>query len=193
VYSPFDMNATTDPQSHQTSPVATIADGKPIALIGMMGVGKTTVGKRLATRLNLPFVDADHAIVEAAGMSIADIFEAFGEAYFRDGERRVIARLLDGQQKIISTGGGAFINAETRAILLEKARVIWLDADLDTLVERTSRRDNRPLLKTGDPRVILERLLTERIPLYAQAHLRVQSLAATPHETMVESILEALN
>ncbi len=164
---------------------------KPIALVGMMGVGKTSIGKRLAQRLNLPFVDADHAIVEAAGLSIPEIFEKFGEAHFRDGERRVIARLFDGTRKIIATGGGAFINAETRALMLERAIVIWLDADIDTLVERTARKGDRPLLAVDNPREVLERLAKERNPIYAQAHIHIKS-RANPHEATLDKILDAL-
>jgi shikimate kinase len=168
-----------------------IANGKPIALVGMMGVGKTTIGKRLAQRLSLPFVDADHEIVAAAAMTVAEIFERYGEAHFRDGERRVIARLLDGQQKVISTGGGAFINDETRAIMLDRARVVWLDADLETLVDRTSRKSDRPLLLNGNPTEILQSLMIERGPIYRQAHVRVHS-RSEPHDAMVESVIEAL-
>ena len=149
---------------------------KPIALVGMMGVGKTSIGRRLAQRLQIPFVDADQEIVDAAGLSIPEIFEKFGEAHFRDGERRVIARLFDGKRKIIATGGGAFVNEETRKLMLERAIVIWLDADIDTLVERTARKGDRPLLANGDAREILTKLAQERNPLYAQAHVHVKSL-----------------
>ncbi len=168
-----------------------IAGGKPIALVGMMGVGKTTIGRRLAQRLSLPFVDADHEIVDAAAMTIAEIFEKYGEDHFRDGERRVIARLLDGQQKVISTGGGAFINDETRALMLDRALVVWLDADLQTLIERTARKSDRPLLLNGNPAEILENLIIERKPIYQQAHVRVLSKTA-PHDTMVENVLKAI-
>jgi shikimate kinase len=168
-----------------------VADGRPIALVGMMGVGKTTIGRRLALRLGLPFVDADHEIVQAAALSVAEIFDRFGEAHFRDGERRVIARLLEGEQKVIATGGGAFINEQTRRLMLEKACVVWLDADLDTLVERTSRKTDRPLLNTGNPRETLEKLCYERNPIYAQAPIRVQS-RTKPHDIMVDIVLKAL-
>lgn len=156
-----------------------------------MGVGKTSIGKRLAQKLQLPFVDADQEIVDAAGLSIPEIFEKFGEPHFRDGERRVIARLLDGTRKIIATGGGAFINPETRALMLDRAVVIWLDADIDTLVERTARKNDRPLLAQGDPRQILTRLAAERNPIYAQAHIHVKSLS-NPHEATLDKILKAL-
>ncbi len=165
---------------------------KPIALVGMMGVGKTSIGRRLAQRLQIPFVDADQEIVDAAGLSIPEIFEKFGEAHFRDGERRVIARLFDGKRKIIATGGGAFVNEETRQLMLERAIVIWLDADIDTLVERTARKGDRPLLANGDAREILTKLAQERNPLYAQAHVHVKS-QSTPHEATLDAIMKALS
>lgn len=165
---------------------------KPIALVGMMGVGKTSIGRRLAQRLQIPFVDADQEIVDAAGLSIPEIFEKFGEEHFRDGERRVIARLFDGKRKIIATGGGAFVNEETRQLMLERATVIWLDADIDTLVERTARKGDRPLLANGDAREILTKLAQERNPLYAQAHVHVKS-QTTPHEATLDAILKALS
>jgi shikimate kinase len=164
---------------------------KPIALVGMMGVGKTSIGRRLAQRLQIPFVDADQEIVDAAGLSIPEIFEKFGEAHFRDGERRVIARLFDGKRKIIATGGGAFINEETRTLMLERAIVIWLDADIDTLVDRTSRKNDRPLLTQGNPREILTKLAAERNPIYAKAHIHVKSNAG-PHEAMLNKILKEI-
>lgn len=165
---------------------------KPIALVGMMGVGKTSIGRRLAQRLQIPFVDADQEIIDAAGLSIPEIFEKFGEAHFRDGERRVIARLFDGKRKVLATGGGAFVNEETRQLMLERATVIWLDADIDTLVERTARKGDRPLLANGDAREILTKLAQERNPLYAQAHVHVKS-QSTPHEATLDAILKALS
>lgn len=165
---------------------------RPIVLIGLMGVGKSTVGKRLAARLDLPFVDADHAIEEAADLSVAEIFERFGEAHFRDGERRVIARLIEGEPKVIATGGGAFMQAETRALILERAIAIWLDADVDILVERVRRRSgSRPLLKNRDERVVLNELAAVRNPVYALAPIHIRSQSA-PHEETVEAILKAL-
>lgn len=164
---------------------------EPIVLVGLMGVGKSTVGKRLAHRLGLPFVDADNEIEEAAGMSIADIFTQFGEPYFRDGERRVIQRLIDGQPKVIATGGGAFVNDATRALILSDALAIWLDADIDVLVDRVRRRDTRPLLRGKDPATVLRELAAVRNPLYAQAHIRVPSNNA-PHEATVRAILDAI-
>ena len=165
---------------------------KPIALVGMMGVGKTSIGRRLAQRLQIPFVDADQEIVDAAGLSIPEIFEKFGEAHFRDGERRVIARLFDGKRKIIATGGGAFVNEETRQLMMERAIVIWLDVDIDTLVERTARKGDRPLLANGDARQILTKLAQERNPLYAQALVHVKS-QSTPHEATLDAFMKALS
>src|ERR1700741_3090152 len=141
--------------------------GKPIVLVGLMGAGKTTVGRRLAQRLGLPFVDADAEIEEAAGMTITDIFDRFGEAHFRDGERRVIARLIDGTPKVIATGGGAFMQEETRTLILERALAIWLDADIPVLAQRVGRRDTRPLLRGKDPETVLTELAAVRNPIYA--------------------------
>lgn len=164
---------------------------EPIVLVGLMGVGKSTVGRRLAHRLGLPFVDADTEIEDAAGMTIAEIFSQFGEPYFRDGERRVIQRLIDGKPKVIATGGGAFINDATRSLIRADALAIWLDADIDVLVERVRRRDTRPLLRDKDPATVLRELAAVRNPLYAQAHHRVASDNA-PHEATVRAILEAI-
>ncbi|HEX7820800.1 MAG TPA: shikimate kinase [Sphingobium sp.] len=163
-----------------------------LVLIGMMGVGKSTVGRRLAHRLDLPFVDADDAIIAAAGMTIQEMFDRHGEAAFRDGERRVISRLIDGAPKVIATGGGAFMQAETRALILERATAIWLDADIDILVDRVSRKEGRPLLKDRDPRAVLTELAAVRNPVYALAPVHVVS-NATPHEATVDRILEALD
>ena len=139
----------------------------------------------------MPFVDADDEIETAAGMSIAEIFDRFGEAHFRDGERRVIARLMDGEPRVIATGGGAFVNHETRALILRKALAIWLDADPAVLVERVNRRDTRPLLRGRDPAVVLAELAAIRNPFYAEAHIRIPSQQA-PHETTVAAILKAI-
>jgi shikimate kinase len=166
---------------------------RPIVLIGLMGAGKSTVGKRLAARLNLPFVDADHEIEAAAGLSIAEIFERFGEPHFRDGERRVIARLIDGRPKVIATGGGAFMQEETRALILERATTIWLDADLDVLAERVGRRDgSRPLLTGRDARTVLGELAAVRNPIYALAPIHVHS-QPLPHDATVDEIIKALS
>jgi shikimate kinase len=154
--------------------------GQPIVLVGLMGVGKSTVGRRLATRLNLPFVDADTEIEAAAGMSIPDIFARFGEPYFRDGERRVISRLIDGRR-----------NDETRALILDQALAIWLRAAPEVLAERVKRRDNRPLLRDRDPLTVLTDLAQVRDPIYALAPVHVVSHQA-PHESTVNAILKAL-
>ena len=165
---------------------------RPLVLVGLMGVGKSTIGKRLAGRLRLPFVDADHEIERAAGLSITEIFERFGESEFRDGERRVIARLIDGRPKVIATGGGAFMQDETRALILERAHAIWLDADLDVLAERVGRRDgSRPLLKGRNPRTALAELAAIRNPLYALAPFHVRS-EPLPHDATVDNILRVL-
>lgn len=164
---------------------------RSIVLVGLMGVGKTTIGRRLSTRLGLPFVDADAEIESAAGQTISEIFERFGEAHFRDGERRVIARLIEGPPKVLATGGGAFVHDQTRALILEKAIAVWLDADIATLVERVGRRSNRPLLAGRDAKTVLTELAAVRNPLYAQAQIHVASKPA-PHDVTVNSIVEAL-
>jgi shikimate kinase len=164
---------------------------RPIVLIGLMGVGKTTVGRRLAARLNLDFVDADTEIETAAGLSIAEIFERFGEDHFRDGERRVIARLIDGKAKVISTGGGAFMNPQTRDLILTKTTAVWIDADIPTLAERVARKESRPLLKGKDPVLVLTELAAIRNPVYAQAPIHVTS-QTSPHDATVDAILKAI-
>ena len=165
---------------------------RPLVLVGLMGAGKSTIGRRLAARLHLPFLDADHEIERAAGLTISEIFERFGEKEFRDGERRVIGRLIDGKPKVIATGGGAFMQDETRELILERAIAIWLDADIDTLAERVGRREGtRPLLKDRDPREALAELAAIRNPIYALAPVRVRS-QPLPHDATVDSILKAL-
>ena len=164
---------------------------RPIVLVGLMGAGKSTVGRRLARRLGLPFVDADEEIERAADRTIPEIFDRFGEPAFRAGERRVIARLLDGGARVIATGGGAFVDAATRALILERCVAVWLDADVDTLAERVERRDTRPLLRGREPRAALAALAAQRNALYAEAHLRVRS-GQMPHEEMVDRIVAAL-
>jgi shikimate kinase len=162
-----------------------------VVLVGLMGAGKSSVGRRLAKRLGLPFFDADREIEEAAGCSIEEIFDRHGEPAFRDGERRVIARLLDGGGHVLATGGGAFMDPDTRAAIREKGISIWLDAELEVLLERVLRRSNRPLLNQGEPEQILRRLIEERNPVYALADLTVKS-GVGPHEDVVNEIVEAL-
>ncbi len=165
---------------------------RPIVLVGMMGVGKSSVGKRLAAALDMPFVDADDEIEKAAKLTIPEIFEAFGETGFRDGERRVIARLIDQEPKVVATGGGAFVNPETRALILAKAITIWLDSDVETLLERTGRRSNRPLLQQGDPRETLTRLKAEREAAYAEAPIHITSGPGT-HSRTVAKVLRGID
>jgi shikimate kinase len=164
---------------------------KSIALVGMMGAGKSTVGRRLAKRLGLAFVDADAEIEAAAGLGIAEIFERYGEAHFRDGERRVLARLIEGPRRVIAAGGGAFIDPGTRALMLARCTAIWLDVDVETLAERVGRRDHRPLLKGQDPLTRLRDLAAVRNPLYAEAHIRIAS-GGLAHEKTVQRIIAAL-
>jgi shikimate kinase len=165
--------------------------GRAIVLVGLMGAGKSTIGKRLAVRLKLPFVDADQEIERAAGQTITEIFARFGEAAFRDGERRVIARLIDGRRKVIATGGGAFMQDETRQLILDRAIAVWLDADLDVLAERVARREGRPLLKDRNPREVLGELAAIRNPVYALAPIHVRS-QPLPHEATVDAIIKVL-
>lgn len=184
-------------QNRKSDPSALARDisgwlDRPVVLVGLMGVGKSTIGRRLATDLGITFVDADEEIEIAAQMTIAEIFERFGEPYFRDGERRVISRLIDGVPRIIATGGGAFMNEETRALILAGAIAVWLDADVATLVARVSRRNTRPLLQNADPAEVLGKLAAIRNPIYAQAQIHVRSKDG-PHHKTVHMILEALS
>ena len=165
---------------------------RSIVLVGMMGVGKSSIGRRLGARLGLPFVDADAEIEKAAGMSIADIFARHGETDFRSGEARVIARLLEGGPQILATGGGAVMNADTRAAIKAKAISVWLSADFDVLMRRIAKRKNdRPMLQTPDPAATLRRLMSEREPVYAQADIAVQS-REVPHDAIVTQIMRAV-
>jgi shikimate kinase len=164
---------------------------RPIVLVGLMGAGKSTVGRRLARRLDLPFVDSDDAIEDAAGYSAAELFDRYGDADFRDGERRLVARLIDGSVRVIATGGGAYVDPRTRQLLNERAITIWLDAPLDVLTERTGRRDTRPLLRNDDRAGTLSRLSEERGPAYAEAHIRIRS-GDGAHGQVVDSILAAI-
>lgn len=165
---------------------------RSLVLVGLMGAGKSAIGRRLAGRLDIPFVDADQEIEKAAGQTVKEIFAQHGEACFREGERRVIGRLLNAGPQVIATGGGAFMNAELRAEIGRKGVSIWLKADIDVLMERVSRRDSRPLLNAGDPRAIMESLMAQRYPVYAAADITVTS-RDVPHEVIVDEILEAFS
>jgi shikimate kinase len=169
----------------------TALTGRTIVLIGLMGAGKSSIGRRLASRLAIPFVDADAEIEAAAGCTIAEFFERHGEAAFRDGERRVIARLLGDPPQVLATGGGAFVDPDTRALVADKALSVWLRAELDLLVKRCGRRDTRPLLRDGNSRDILAKLIDERYPIYAETDIIVDT-DDSPHETMVDRIIDAL-
>ena len=164
---------------------------RTVAIVGLMGAGKSAIGKRLAHRLALPFVDADNEIERAAGCSIAEIFEKYGEAEFRTGERRVIGRLLDEPPHVLSTGGGAYMDAETRGLMRAKAVTVWLRAELEVLYDRVKKRSHRPLLRDGDPREILGRLMNQRYPIYAEADIVVES-TAQPADRTTDAVIAAL-
>jgi shikimate kinase len=185
--------AASDPAS--TSPEAGVLSAlgsRLIVLVGMMGAGKSTIGRRLAARLRLPFVDADVEIEAAAGMTIPEIFEMHGEPHFRDGEARVIARLLESGPGVLATGGGSFMREETRQRIHDKAVSIWLKADADIIMRRVRRRADRPLLHTADPAATVTRLMTEREPIYQHADITIGS-RDVPHEKIVEECLDALH
>lgn len=162
-----------------------------IVLIGLMGAGKTAVGRRLANRLDLPFIDADTEIEVAAGASISEIFAEHGEAYFRQGERKVIARLLQGGPQVLATGGGAYMNADTRAAIKKHGLSVWLKAELKVLLKRVGRRSSRPLLTGDDPEKVMKRLMEQRYPIYAEADVTVES-RDVPHEVIVGAVIDAL-
>ena len=164
---------------------------RSIVLIGLMGAGKTAVGRRLANRLDLPFIDADSEIEMAAGTSISEIFDEQGEVYFRQGERKVIARLLEGGPQVLATGGGAYMNADTRANIKARGLSVWLRAELRVLLKRVQRRDNRPLLACGDPETVMKKLMTERYPIYEEADVIVES-RDVPHDVIVGAVIDAL-
>jgi shikimate kinase len=190
-----DMSDTAGPAPTTPSQEAEILAAlgeRLIVLIGMMGAGKSTIGRRLAARLNLPFVDADTEIEAAAGMTIPEIFEMHGEPHFRDGEARVIARLLDSGPAVLATGGGSFMREETRRRIREKAVSVWLKADPDIILRRVKRRADRPLLQTADPAATVERLVGEREPFYRAADLTIWS-REVPHEKIVDECIDALN
>ena len=164
---------------------------RTVALVGLMGAGKSAIGRRLAHRLGLPFIDADAEIEAAAACTIEEFFERYGEAQFRAGERRVIKRLVDGPPIVLATGGGAFMDPQTRTVLRQRAITIWLRADLPVLIERVGRRTNRPLLKQDDPEAVLRRLMDVRYPVYAEADITVDSQDGPPEAT-VERVLTAI-
>ncbi len=189
------MPETATPAGTGASQEAEIASAlgmRSVVLVGMMGAGKSTIGRRLSARLHLPFLDADTEIEAAAGMSIPDIFETHGEPHFRDGEARVIARLLDSGPAVIATGGGAFMREETRGRISDKAVSIWLKADADIIMKRVKRRADRPLLQTVDPAATVGRLIEEREPVYQRADLTIWS-RDVPHEKIVDECLGALH
>jgi shikimate kinase len=183
-------DARVKPQLAMTAPSPLAR--KTIALVGLMGVGKSSIGRRLASVLGMPFRDADVEVEAAAGRSIAEIFERYGEAAFRDGERRVIARLLDEAPHVLATGGGAFVNAETRALIKAKAISVWLKADLEILARRVSRKDSRPLLVGRDPMDVLRAQAADRYPAYAEADVTVET-GDTAHHIAVDAIMKALS
>ena len=172
----------------RTAPARRFVPCRTIVLVGLMGAGKSKIGRRLAARLNLPFFDSDHEIEMAAGESIEEIFANRGERVFRDGERRVIARLLAQPVHVLATGGGAFMDEMTRAVIERRGVSLWLRADLDVLVSRVSRRSDRPLLKVGDARMILGELIEQRYPVYAEANVMIESGEGPPESTVARAI-----
>jgi shikimate kinase len=190
------MPDTASPAGTATSTDAEIMaalGSRSIVLVGMIGAGKSTVGRRLAARLRLPFLDADTEIELAhAGMTIPEIFDTHGEPYFRDGEARVIARLLEGGPAVLATGGGAFLREETRQRIGDKAVSIWLKADADIILKRVKRRADRPLLQTADPAATVGRLISEREPVYRRADITIWS-RDVPHEKIVDECIAALH
>ncbi len=165
---------------------------RTVVLVGLMGAGKSTVGRRLAERLGVRFVDSDAEIEAAAGMTIPEIFERFDEQYFRDGERRVIARLLSDAPCVLATGGGAFLSKENRALIRENGIAVWIKADLETLWERVKDKSGRPLLNTENPKAVLSSLLETRYPIYETAEIVVKSKSGDPHEVVVDAIVATL-
>ena len=180
-------------QADRASNIRRALNGRSISLVGMMGVGKSTIGKRLSQLLDIEFVDADKEIEAAAGMDVTEIFEQFGEQAFRSGEQKVIRRLMDEGQKILATGGGAFEDETTRDLIQDHTISVWLDASLDVLMKRVQRRNDRPLLQTDDPEAVMKRLLEERNPTYAHADIRVESRAVNRDVIAGEIIDELAN
>jgi shikimate kinase len=184
------MPADSDSPVQTDDPAPAFAS-RTIALVGLMGAGKSTVGRRLAEKLGRAFYDSDHEIEKAAGLSVADIFSLHGEEDFRRGEQKVLERLLNEAPHVLATGGGAYLNEDTRALMREKAVTIWLDADLETLWRRVQKKNTRPLLRRNDAKAVLENLLLERTPIYSQADLVVHSKEG-PHGSTVNAIIKAL-
>ena len=183
-----EMEVQTEPMAARRGAADNLQPGRAIVLVGLMGAGKTKIGRRLAARLNLPFFDSDEEIETAAGETIEEIFANRGEAMFRDGERRVIARLLHGPLHVLATGGGAFMDPQTRGIIAQRGVSVWLRAELDVLFARVSRRTNRPLLKTPDPRAVLAELIERRYPIYAEADVTIDSGDGPPDATAGRAI-----
>ena len=182
---------TRDSRAKRLAQIRQSLGDRSIVLIGLMGAGKTAVGRRLANWLDLPFIDADGEIEQAAGQTIKEIFAEHGEAFFRDGERKVISRLLDNGPQVLATGGGAYMNPETRAAIEAHGVSIWLKADLRILLKRVGRRDHRPLLAVGDPETVMRTLMAERNPVYAEANITVES-REVPHDVIVGAVVDAL-
>jgi shikimate kinase len=187
-----EIDSPASASAAQETEIVAALGPRSVVLVGMMGAGKSTIGRRLAARLRLSFVDADAEIEAAAGMSIPEIFATHGELYFRDGEARVIARLLDGGPSVLATGGGAFMREDTRGRIRDKAVSIWLKADADIILRRVKRRVDRPLLQTADPAATIARLLEERHPVYQRADITIAS-REVPHEKIVEECIAALH
>lgn len=179
------------PAGEREAQLVTALDGRPIILIGLMGAGKTTIGRRLANRLGIPFRDADHEIEAAANLSVSEIFAQHGEEHFRDGEKKVIARLIEQGVQVLATGGGAWMNEETRSVVQANGLSVWLKADFEILMERVRRRSHRPLLQNKDPEGVMRALMDERYPVYGEADLTVMS-RNVPHEAIVDAVIDAL-
>lgn len=190
------MSVMTDTARHQydeglEAGLLAALGGRSIVLVGMMGAGKSTIGRRIGARLHIPFLDADHEIEAAAGMTVPEIFAQHGEQYFRDGEARVIARLLDGGPNVVATGGGAYMREETRQRIRDKGISIWLEVNGETVLRRVKRRADRPLLQTADPAATVEKLIAERNPVYGLADITIASRDVV-HEKIVDECMDAL-
>ncbi len=189
--SPHRDSPAPEPTEGQAARIKRLLGARSLVMVGLMGCGKSSVGRRLAVRLDIPFVDADDEIEHSARKTIPEIFADHGEAYFRDGERRVIRRILASGPQVLATGGGAYMNAETRAIIRSAGIAIWLKAELGILMRRVMKRDNRPLLKVADPETVMRGLMDQRYPVYAEADIVVES-RDVPHEVIVDEILAVL-